>query len=132
MGTDSIIVALIQSSGLPADTTLVNCQSLQAVWTAGAQEATFTNYQRMSLGPSSVLVTYNTSSSPTSVSVSFAIQTWNAAGGAVNNTISKVALAYQPTATTPDSGCMVLATLDYAGTTTGGAFVVTLGTLTDS
>jgi hypothetical protein len=132
LGTDHILVVLLQNTGLPADATLVNCQNLGAVFTAGATEATFTNYARMALTSSAITISYNTSASPTSVTVSFSAQTWNAAGGAVNNTISKVVLAYQPTATTADSGCLVLATLDYSGTTTGGALTVSLGTLTDS
>jgi hypothetical protein len=132
LGTDSIVVVLIQNTGLPADTTLVNCQNLQAVWNAGAQEANFTNYQRMSLTGSSISITYATNTTPTEVTVSFAEQTWNAAGGAVNNTISKVALVYQPTSSSSDGQCLVLATLDYTGTTTGGAFIVTLGVLSDS
>lgn len=131
-GTDSILVVLLQSTGLPADTALVNYASLGALLSSAAQEATFTNYTRMSLGLSAVEISYNTSSSPTQVSVSFANQTWNAAGGAVNNTIAKVVLAYQPTSSTPDSGCLILATLDYTGTTTGGALEVILGSLSDA
>lgn len=131
-GTDAILVILLQSTGLPSDTTLVNYQNLGALLSGGAQEANFSNYSRMTLGSSSITITYTTNTSPTKVTVNFATQTWNAAGGAVNNTISKVALAYQPTSATPDSSCLVLATLDYSGTTTGGAFIVTLGSLSDA
>jgi hypothetical protein len=132
LGTDSILVVLLQNTGLPADTTLVNAQNLQAIFTAGALEATFTNYTRMSLTSQSINISYTTNTTPTQVTVSFAEQTWNAAGGAVNNTISKVVLAYQPTPSSQDLDCLVLATLDYTGTTTGGAFIVTLGILSDS
>lgn len=131
LGTDNITVVLLQNTGLPADSTLVNYQNLGAML-AVAQEATFSNYTRMNLSSSSILITRSTGTSPTSVTVSFAQQIWASAGGAVNNTISKVALVYQPTSATPDSGCLVLATLDYSGTTTGGAFDVTVGTLTDA
>lgn len=131
LGTDNITVVLLQNTGLPADSTLVNYQNLGAML-AVAQEATFSNYARMNLSSSSILITRSTGTSPTSVTVSFAQQIWASAGGAVNNTISKVALVYQPTSATPDSGCLVLATLDYSGTTTGGAFDVTVGTLTDA
>lgn len=132
LGTDSILVVLLQNTGLPADTTLVNAQNLQGIFTAGALEATFTNYTRMSLTSQSINISYTTNTTPTQVTVSFAEQTWNAAGGAVNNTISKVVLAYQPTPSSQDLDCLVLATLDYTGTTTGGAFIVTLGILSDS
>jgi len=129
-GTDAILVVLLQNTGLPADTTLVNYQSLGAML-AVANEATFSNYSRVALSSSAITISRNTGSSPTTVTASFTAQTWASAGGAVNNTISKVALVYQPTTGTADSGCLVLATLDYSGTTTGGAFVVTLGTLSD-
>lgn len=131
-GTDSIMVVLLQNTGLAADATLVNYQSLGALLAGTSQEATFDNYVRKNLTSASILVSHNTGSSPTNASVSFALQIWNSAGGAVNNTISKIALVYQPTSSTADTGCLVLATMDYSGTTTGGAFQVTLGTWTDA
>jgi hypothetical protein len=132
LGTDSIMVVLLQNTGLAVDATLVNFQSLGALLAGTSQEATFSNYARVNLSSSSILITHNTGSSPTSTTVSFSLQIWNSAGGALNNTISKVALVYQPTGSTADTGCLVLATLDYSGTTTGGALEVTLGTLTDA
>lgn len=129
-GTDNIQVVLLQSTGLPADTTLVNYPNLAAML-AVASEANFSNYSRIGLTSSAISITYNTGSSPTKVTVSFTNQTWAAAGGAVNNTIAKVALAYQQTSSTADVNCLVLATLDYSGSTTGGAVNVTLGTLSD-
>lgn len=133
LGTDQLLVVLLQSTGLPADTTLVNYANLGAML-AVANEANFTNYARYPLSNSNITVTYTTGTSPTKVTVSFTPTplVWNSAGGAVNNTITKVAIAYQPTSGTADSGCLVLATLDYSGTTTGGALEVTLGTLADA
>jgi hypothetical protein len=122
---------LLQSTGLPADTTLVNYQNLGAML-AVANEANFSNYTRMTLGASSIQIVYVTNTNPTKVTVNFATQTWNSAGGAVNNTITKVALIYQPNPSSADADCLVLATLDYSGTTTGGAFIVTLGTISDA
>lgn len=131
LGTDAVVVVLVQNTALPADTTLVNYLNLGALLGAGAAtEASFTNYARVSL-TTGISIAYTTVSSPTKVTVAFPPQTWNAAGGALNNTISRVVLAYQPTTSTPDSGCLVLATQDYSGTTTGGALVVALGTITD-
>lgn len=132
-GTDQLFVVLLQSTGLPVDATLVNYQNLGAML-AVANEATFTNYTRYPLASSNITIAYNTVSNPTKVTVSFTPTPliWNSAGGALNNTITKVALVYQPTVSTPDSGCLVLATLDYSGTTTGGALQVTLGTLSDA
>lgn len=132
-GADNITVVLLQSSGLPGATTIVNYQYLSNLLAGGAAtEATFTNYTRLQLTSSAITIAYNTASSPTTVTVSFANQTWNSAGGAVNNTIGAVALAYQPTSSTADTGCLVLATLAYSGSTAGGALNITFGTLEDA
>jgi hypothetical protein len=130
-GADNITVVLLQSSGLPGATTIVNYQYLSDLLGA-ATEATFTNYTRLQLTSSAITIAYNTASSPTTVTVSFANQTWSSAGGAVNNAIGAVALAYQPTSSTADTGCLVLATLAYSGSTTGGALNITFGTLEDA
>lgn len=131
LGTDHILVVLLQSTGLPADTTLQNYANLAAL-VAASQEANFSNYARLSLISSNITIAQNTTSSPTTQTVSFtpAPMIMNGAGGAVNNTLAKIALAYQPTASTADSGCLVLATQDYSFSTTGGQLQITLGTLT--
>ena len=126
LGTDAILIVPIQSSGIPSDTTLRNCANLGAVFTAGALEATFTNYTRLALTSSAITVTSNTSTFVQSVA--FTTQVWSAAGGAVNNTLAAIVFAYRPTSSTADSGCLVLGTVAYAGTTTGGALTAALGT----
>lgn len=120
----------MQSSGLPSDTVLRNCANLGAVFTAGGVEVNFTNYgSRTVLTTPDITIAVNTTTFL--VNVSFVGRTWAAAGGAVNNTISKIVVAYRPTAATADSGCLVLATQDYSATTTGGALTINPGTLTD-
>lgn len=129
LGTDNILVIPIQSASIPTDTVLRNCANLGAVFTAGALEATFTNYSRIALASSAITITTNTTTF--SQTASFTTQVWAAAGGAVNNTLAAIVLAYRPTTGTADSGCLVLATLAYAGSTTGGALTVVFGTLAD-
>lgn len=115
---------------MPSDTTLRNSLNLGAVFTAGALEVTFTNYgARRVLTAADITITTNTSTFL--VNVALAAQNWAAAGGAVNNTITKIVIAYRPTSGTADSGCMVLATQDYSATTGGGALTITPGILTD-
>jgi len=126
LGTDAILIVPLQSASIPSDTTLRNCANLGAVFTAGALEATFTNYTRLALTSAAITVTSNTGTFVQSVS--FATQVWSAAGGALNNTLAAIVYAYRPTSSTPDSGCLVLGTVAYAGTTTGGALTATLGT----
>lgn len=130
LGTDGILVIPLQSTGLPTDTVLRNSTNLGAIFTAGGLEATFTNYgaRRVLTAPD---ITITTNTSTFLVNVAFATQNWAAAGGAVNNTISKIVIAYRPTSGTADSGCLVLATQDYSATTTGGALTISPGTLTD-
>lgn len=130
LGTDGILIIPLQSTGLPTDTVLRNCQNLGAVFTAGGVEANFTNYgARRVLTAPDITITVNTTTFL--VNVAFATQNWAAAGGAINNTISKIVIAYRPTSGTADSGCLVLATQDYSATTTGGALTIAPGTLTD-
>lgn len=130
LGTDGILVIPLQSTGLPSDTTLRNCLNLGAVFSAGAVEVNFTNYgARRVLTAADITITTNTSTFL--VNVALATQNWAAAGGAVNNTITKIVIAYRPTSGTADSGCLVLATQDYSATTGGGALTITPGILTD-
>lgn len=93
-------------------------------------ETNFTNYgTRRALAAADITITVNTTTFL--VNVAFASQVWAAAGGALNNTISKVVLAYRPTSGTADSGCLVLATQDYSATTGGGALTISPGIITD-
>lgn len=130
LGTDNILAIPIQSASIPTDTVLRNCANLGAVFTAGALEATFTGYSRIAMTSSAITITTNTTTFLQSAS--FTSQVWTAAGGLLNNTLAALVLAYRPTSGTADSGCLVLATLAYAGSTTGGNLTAVLGTLTDT
>lgn len=127
LGTDAILVVPLQSASIPTDTVLRSCANLGAVFTAGALEATFSNYARIALTSAAITIT-TTLSGTFPQSVALSTQVWSAAGGAVNNTLAAIVLAYRPTSGTADSGCLVLGTLAYAGTTTGGALTAALGT----
>lgn len=131
LGTDNILVIPLQSASIPTDAVLRNCQTLAAVFSAGALEATFTNYSRKVLAAADITITYDlvTTFAPT---VSFATQVWTAAGGALNNTLAAIVLAYRPTSGAADSSCLPLAVLGYTGTTASGALTAVLGTLKDT
>ncbi len=118
LGTDNLLVVLLQSTGLPTDATLKNCQYLSQVFTAGAVEATFTNYARQVLSAGSITITVNTGTGV--VTLDTADQVWNAAGGATNNTLGAFLLCYRPTSSSLDSAIPVLTKHDFAATTTGG------------
>lgn len=131
LGTDNVILVLAQSIGSATDTILRNCDTFAALVTAGVVEANFTNYGEIVLGPTAITISYVTTSSPYSASLSIATQTWNPAGGAINNNaIVKSFLLYRPTPTTPTASCYHLGMCDAAGGATGGSYTHTFGTLT--
>lgn len=131
IGGDNIVVVLLQSSGLQADATLNNYATLSALLAGGNTEATFTNYSRKVLAAADLSVSVNTGTGVTTVdSVD---QVWNAAGGALNNTLGAICFCYRPTSGSLDSAILPLTKHDFATTTTGGnltATVPSIGTVT--
>jgi hypothetical protein len=131
IGGDNIIVVLLQSSGLQADATLNNYTFLSQLLAAGNTEATFTNYTRKVLAAADITVSVNTGTGVTTVDT--VDQVWNAAGGALNNTLGALLTCYRPTSGSLDSAVLVLTKHDFAATTTGGnltAQVPSIGTAT--
>lgn len=130
VGGDNIIVVLLQSSGLQADTTLNNYQTLGALLGSNT-EATFTNYGRMVLSGLNITVAVNTSTGVTTVDVPD--QVWTAAGGATNNTLGALLTCYRPSTASLDTQILPLTKHDFAVTTTGGnltAAIPSIGTST--
>jgi hypothetical protein len=127
LGTDNIIVVLLQTTGLPSDTIIKRAQFLSNVISAGAVEATFTNYSRQVQTNTNVVVSVNTSTDV--VSLGLASVVWNAAGGAVNNSLSALLVCYRPTSASADSAITVLTKHDFVGSTTGGNLTATITTI---
>lgn len=124
LGTDNLLVVLFQSASLPTDASLKNFQFLSQVTGAGALEATFTNYARLVFAAASITITVNTGTGVTTLDTADGV--WNAAGGAVNNTLGKLLLCYRPTSSSLDSAISVLTAHDFAATTTGGTLTATI------
>lgn len=114
-GTDAVMVILLQSAGLVADTTLKNYQTLAALLVANT-EATFTNYVRKA--GTGLTVTPNTGTGIQTFDMNDV--TWSAAGGALNNTLGKIITAYRQTSSALDSQMLPLTYHDFTATTTGG------------
>src|SRR5438445_4623200 len=131
LGTDNILVIPLQLASIPSDNTLRNCQTVAAIFSAGALEATFTSYSRKVLAAADITITYDlvTNFRPT---VSLATQVWAGAGGATNNTLAAIVIAYRPTSGSADSACLPLAVMSYSGCPTGGALTAVLGTFIDT
>lgn len=123
VGGDNIVVVLLQSSGLQADATLNNYSTLSSLLAANA-EATFTNYTRQIISSVNITVSVNTSTGVTTVSIPS--QVWNAAGGAVNNSLGALLTCYRPSSTSLDSQILPLTKHEFAVSTTGGNLTATI------
>jgi hypothetical protein len=127
LGTDNILVVLLQSTGLQADATLGTYQYLSQLTAAGNLEATFTNYTRQVLSGTSITISVNTSTAVTTVSIP--TQVWNAAGGATNNTLGALLTCYRPASNSTDASVLLLTKHDFAITTTGGNLTATISSI---
>lgn len=123
IGGDNIIVVLLQSTGLDADTTLTTYSSLSALLAENA-EATFTNYARKVLSSTDITITTSTSTHITTVDISD--QTWTSAGGTTNNTIGALITCYRKVSTDLDSAILPLTKHDVSSTTTGNDLKATI------
>lgn len=124
-GSDNIVLVLMQSAGLQADATLAGYSNLGTLLAAASDEATFTNYSRIVLSTSAPI----TISVGTGVSVAIPSQTWNSAGGAVNNTLGALLTCYRPTSGSADSAVIPLTKHDFSVTTTGANLLATITTI---
>jgi len=125
LGTDSIVVVLLQSTSLPTDNTLKRTQFLSGVLSTGTGaglEATFTNYARQVNPGANITITVNTTTDV--VTLDLSDQLINSAGGATNNVLAKALVCYKPTSGSADSAIPILTAHDYSATTTGGNLTV--------
>lgn len=123
VGGDSIIVVLLQSSGLQSDATLTGYQYLSQVFSAGNLEATFTSYARK-VNTSGITVTPGATTT-----AALANQVWNAAGGATNNSLGALLTCYKPTSISADSSIELLTKHDFVASTTGGNLTAVITTI---
>jgi hypothetical protein len=115
-GNDALIVVLLKASGLEADDTLNNHDTLAAILAAANDEADFTNYTRKTLA--SVLGTVDDTNNR--LDVDAADFTFTAAGGASNNSIGKLLVCYDPDTTGGTDSSIVPVTYHDAVFTTDG------------
>lgn len=127
LGTDNIIVVLLQTASLPSDTLIRRAPFLSSIFTAGAVEANFTSYSRQVVLNTNVVVSVNTSTDI--VSFSIPSQVWNAAGGGTNNSLGALLVCYRPTSSSADSAIVPLTKHDFVGSTTGGNLTASITTI---
>lgn len=113
---DALVIVLLKSSGIEADDTLNNHDTLATILAAANDEADFTNYARKTL-TSATLTVDDTNNR---LDVDIADQTWTSAGGAANNTLAKLLICYDPDTTGgSDSDIIPLTHHDFSATTDG-------------
>jgi hypothetical protein len=122
-GSDALLVLLLKTTGLVADATLKNYATLAAVFAGGNVEADFTNYARK-VFTTGITITVSTAASTATVTTGN--YTWSAAGGAVNNTLGKLIVAYRPTSSSTDAQCIPMSYHDLTATTTGSDLLVSI------
>lgn len=109
---NSLQVVLLQAN--VAEATLIDFDDMSALLAdAGNTEATFTNYARKT-GLTEIT---NTDDTNDEVTIDVADQTWTSAGGATNNTLTKLIIAVSTGA--GDANLIPLTHHDFAVTTDG-------------
>lgn len=71
-----------------------------------------------------ITITVNTTTDVVTLDLSDAV--WNAAGGALNNTLGKLLVVYRPTSSSLDSAIPILTAHDFSASTTGGNLTATI------
>lgn len=112
---DSLIVVLVKATGLEADDTLNNHDTLSALLAATNDEADFTNYSRQTLAS----VTPTVDDTNNRLDVDAADFTYTSAGGAANNSIGKLLICYKPDTASADTAIIPLTYHDAVFTTDG-------------
>lgn len=110
-GATALLILLLKAN--EAEATLRDRDDVAAILANGSTEADFTNYARKT-GLTGTITVDDTNDR---VDVDIPDQTWTAAGGASNNTLTKLIVAYQESAA--DSGRVPLTHHDFAATTDG-------------
>ena len=121
----AIVIVLLQAS--EADAVLEDYDSLSLLLAAaGNTEANFTNYARKVLTDADLSAPAPNDTDNTQASDA-PDQTWTNAGGASNNTLTKVVFCYDPDTTAGDDTTLIpLTAQDYAPTTNGNDLVMNL------
>lgn len=103
-----------------AEATLKDRDDLAAILANGSTEADFTNYARKTALTGTITV----DDTNDRVDLDMPDQTWAGAGGATNNTLTKLIIFYQEAAA--DASRIPLVGLDFAETTTGSDITAVL------
>lgn len=113
---DGLVAVLLQASGLEADDTLKDYDTLAAVLGGANLEATFTNYARQNLTG----VAWTVDDANDRGDADADDMSWAAAGGAANNDVAKALICYVPdVGSSTDDAIIPLTAHDVVATTDG-------------
>lgn len=122
----AIIITLLKSSGLEADAVLADHDNVSVLLAATNDQADFTNFVRKTVfGSGGTGITKTVDDSGNRVLLDLPDQTWVDAGGASNNTLGKVLIAFDPDTTAGDDTTLVpLLAHDITATTDGNDLII--------
>jgi len=120
----ALVLLFVKSAGLEADATLKDYDTIQALLAGTTDEADFTNYVRKTITAATVTV----DDTNDRVDLSFTSPvTWTSAGGASNNTLGALIIAFDNDTTSgTDANLVPVAKYDVSLTTNGTNVTVTL------
>lgn len=114
---DGLVVLLLKASGLVSDDVLADYADVAAILAGASDEADFTGYARKSITSGITITPDNTNNR---VDSDIPDQVWTAAGGAQNNSLGKLVVAYDPDTTGGTDGSLIpLVAFDFTATTDG-------------
>lgn len=114
-GASSLLMLLLKAN--EAEATLKDRDDVAAILANGSTEADFTNYARKT----GLTGTITVDDVNDRVDIDIPDQTWTAAGGGTNNTLTKLIIAYQEAAA--DASRVPLTSHDFAVTTDGSDII---------
>ena len=115
-GVGNAALIVVAFKVIEADDTLNNYDTLAAVLAGTNTEANFTNYARKTV----TSVTSTVDDTNNRLDVDFGDQTWTSAGGATNNSLVKLVVAYDADTTSgTDSNIIPCTYHDFTATTDG-------------
>lgn len=114
---DGLVILLLKSAGLVSDDVLDDYVDIATLLAGTSDEADFTGYSRKTLTSGITITQDNTNNR---VDADIADLTWTAAGGPLNNALSKLIVAYDNDISAgTDSNLLPVAHFDFVTTTDG-------------
>lgn len=129
-GNGQLVLVLAKSIGAATDSILRDCDTLDAMITAGLVLADFTGYAPKILGAPDFDIQQVKGTSPRRQSLVPSMQVWNPAGGGIQNTPVKSVLLHRADTGTPQIDWFPLGINDASGgTAAGGSYSHTFAPL---